>query len=53
MQIKNNDDVPWLRYGDSGQGVFNGDIGILKKIDSIFDRKFVKILTVFAKFTHF
>ena len=35
MQIKNNYDVPWLRYCDSGQGVFNGDIGILKKIDTV------------------
>lgn len=33
MQIKNNYDVPWFRDGDSGTGVFNGDIGILTKID--------------------
>ena len=33
MQIKNNYDVPWFKDGESGQGVFNGDIGILKKID--------------------
>ncbi len=33
MQIKNNYDVPWFKSGDSGQGVFNGDIGILKSID--------------------
>lgn len=33
MQIKNNYDVPWFKSGDSGQGVFNGDIGILKTID--------------------
>ncbi len=34
MQIKNNYDVPWFRKGESGQGVFNGDIGILKAIDT-------------------
>ena len=34
MQIKNNYDVPWFKDGDSGQGVFNGDIGILTKIDT-------------------
>ena len=34
MQIKNNYDVPWFRGGESGQGVFNGDIGILKSIDT-------------------
>ena len=34
MQIKNNYDVPWFKGGDSGQGVFNGDIGILTSIDT-------------------
>ena len=34
MQIKNNYDVPWFKKnGDSGAGVFNGDIGILTRID--------------------
>ena len=33
MQIKNNYDVPWFKNGESGQGVFNGDIGILQSID--------------------
>ena len=33
MQIKNNYDVPWFRNGESGQGVFNGDIGILTTVD--------------------
>lgn len=33
MQIKNNYDVPWFKGGENGTGVFNGDIGILTKID--------------------
>lgn len=33
MQIKNNYDVPWFKVGENGAGVFNGDIGILTKID--------------------
>ena len=33
MQIKNNYDVPWFKGAESGQGVFNGDIGILTTID--------------------
>lgn len=33
MQIKNNYDVPWFKSGENGTGVFNGDIGILTKID--------------------
>lgn len=33
MQIKNNYDVPWFKTDESGTGVFNGDIGILTRID--------------------
>lgn len=37
MQIKNNYDVPWFRANDSGMGVFNGDIGVLSRIDKAND----------------
>lgn len=33
MQIKNNYDIVWKKDGESGTGIFNGDIGILEKID--------------------
>ena len=34
MQIKNNYDIRWFREnGETGEGVFNGDIGIIEKID--------------------
>ena len=33
MQIRNNYDLMWDRQGESGNGVFNGDIGIIDKID--------------------
>ena len=34
MQIKNNYDIRWSREnGEMGEGVFNGDIGIIEKID--------------------
>ncbi len=34
MQIKNNYDIRWFRdNGDTGEGIFNGDIGIIDKID--------------------
>lgn len=33
MQIKNNYDVPYFKDNESGTGVFNGDIGILTRID--------------------
>lgn len=34
MQIRNNYDIPWSKEDDTaGEGVFNGDVGILKKID--------------------
>ena len=35
MQIHNNYDVEWISdTGESGQGVFNGDIGILESVDT-------------------
>lgn len=37
MQVKNNYDVPWFRSGESGSGVFNGDIGVLTRIDKAND----------------
>lgn len=33
MQIKNNYDITWKKDDESGTGIFNGDIGIIKMID--------------------
>ncbi len=33
MQIKNNYNIPWESEKEKGAGIFNGDIGILTKID--------------------
>ncbi len=34
MQIKNNYDIRWFREnGETGEGIFNGDIGIIDRID--------------------
>lgn len=33
MQIKNNYDMEWNKNGSQGFGIFNGDIGVIKKID--------------------
>ncbi len=33
MQIKNNYNIGWEKGKDSGEGIFNGDIGIIEKID--------------------
>lgn len=35
MQIKNNYNIIWTKDGEEGTGVFNGDIGIIKKIDHV------------------
>ncbi|MDY3928675.1 MAG: ATP-dependent RecD-like DNA helicase [Clostridia bacterium] len=36
MQNKNNYDAEWIRgNGEEGMGIFNGDIGIIKKISNI------------------
>ncbi len=33
MQTKNNYDIFWKKDNEEGEGIFNGDIGILKKIN--------------------
>lgn len=34
MQVRNNYDIPWIKKdGRSGEGLFNGDVGILISID--------------------
>ena len=33
MQVKNNYHIPWEKAGESGEGIFNGDVGILQKIN--------------------
>ena len=33
MQIKNNYDIFWTKGKEEGEGIFNGDIGILRKIN--------------------
>jgi len=35
MQVKNNYDLLWEKTGETGTGVFNGDIGIIEKIAPI------------------
>ena len=34
MQIRNNYDIIWEKDGSTGQGIFNGDIGVIEKIDT-------------------
>jgi exodeoxyribonuclease V alpha subunit len=33
MQIRNNYDLTWEKQGENGNGVFNGDIGVVQRID--------------------
>ncbi len=33
MQIKNNYDMEWVKNGETGLGIFNGDIGTIRRID--------------------
>lgn len=42
MQVKNNYDIRWFREnGETGEGIFNGDIGIIERIDK--RNKIIKI----------
>lgn len=40
MQVKNNYNITWLKNdtGEYGEGIFNGDIGIIEKIDKVTKR---------------
>ncbi len=33
MQMKNNYNIHWTRDKETGEGIFNGDVGILKSVD--------------------
>ncbi len=35
MQIKNNYNIHWQKDGEEGDGIFNGDIGIIRKINFV------------------
>ena len=36
MQVKNNYDILWTKYsGECGEGIFNGDIGIIESINKL------------------
>ena len=35
MQIRNNYNIPWHKGGEEGEGIFNGDIGVIKKINFV------------------
>lgn len=34
MQIRNNYDIGWEKDGESGLGIFNGDVGIIRSLDN-------------------
>lgn len=51
MQIKNNYDISWIKEdGESGTGVFNGDIGIVTKIDKLARKITVKFEDKYAAY---
>ncbi len=33
MQVKNNYNIPWESHREKGEGIFNGDIGILREVN--------------------
>ena len=42
MQIKNNYNIPWTSSDKEGLGIYNGDIGILEKIDESAHTLYIK-----------
>ena len=52
MQIKNNYDIRWFREnGETGEGIFNGDIGIITRIDRKTKSLVVKFFDKIARYT--
>ncbi len=53
MQCKNNYNIPWESDdGTIGEGIFNGDIGILTSIDTVNKQIIIKFDTKTAKYTY-
>ena len=42
MQVRNNYNIPWNKGAEAGEGIFNGDIGMITAIDT--DARTVEIL---------
>ena len=53
MQCKNNYHIPWTDSdGSFGEGIFNGDIGILRSIDTVNKHIFISFDNKDAKYTY-
>ncbi len=53
MQCKNNYNIPWTASdGTVGEGIFNGDIGILRSIDTIQKQIIISFDNKEAKYTY-
>lgn len=52
MQIRNNYDISWTKDdGETGNGIFNGDVGVLEKIDKASSSLFIRFDDKFAIYT--
>ena len=51
MQTANDYDVEWEKNGDFGMGIFNGDIGVIERIDSREEELFVRYDDRVAKYS--
>ncbi len=41
MQIRNNYSIEWVRGNEEGEGMFNGDIGVIEKIDNVDEKMYI------------
>ncbi len=41
MQIRNNYSLAWTRGSEDGEGMFNGDIGVIQKIDNVEEKMYI------------
>ncbi len=41
MQIRNNYSIEWTRGNEEGEGMFNGDIGVIQTIDNVNEKMYI------------
>ena len=51
MQTTNNYDIEWEKFGASGMGIFNGDIGVIEEINSSAEEISVRFDDRLAKYS--
>lgn len=52
MQVRNNYDIEWEKGGISGSGIFNGDIGVIERIEARDEMLYIRYDDRLAKYEY-